>query len=158
MERTPLAVIVGDIRSAHNVGAIFRTADAFRLAEIALCGYSPDPNNSGVAKTALGAEHAVPWRRFATTSEAIDGLRASGYTILALEQTDASVELGSLSDPPSRVALVLGNEVEGVPADVLANCDGAVQIAQFGMKHSLNVSVAFGIAAWRLTSLLRNAG
>jgi 23S rRNA (guanosine2251-2'-O)-methyltransferase len=154
LPRRPLAVVVADVRSAHNVGSVFRTADAFRLAEVVLTGYTPDPTHQAVQKTALGAEGTVPWRRFADAEAALAALSAEGYTAVALEQTDRSHPLDALPPLPAPLALVLGSEVEGVPQAVLDRCALAVEIPQEGAKHSLNVSVAFGVAAWALTRAL----
>lgn len=158
LPRHPIAVVVGDVRSAHNVGAIFRTADAFRLAEVVLAGFSPDPTHRAVQKTALGAEHTVPWRRFEDTPAALAALSAEGYTPVALEQTNASHPLHALPPLPFPIALVLGGEVEGVPQVVLDQCAFALEIRQYGAKHSLNVSVAFGVASWALVQALAPGG
>lgn len=149
----PLRVLAEDIRSAHNVGAILRTADAVRAAHVYLAGFTPPGDHRLVHKSALGAQDTVPWSRHEDPLEAIALARAAGCLIVALEQTNraASLEAFTLDDFP--VCLVLGNEVDGVSDRVLAECDRAVELDQFGVKHSLNVSVAFGIAAYDLLRL-----
>lgn len=149
--RHRLWLVLDNIRSALNVGSLFRTADAFRLGGICLCGYTAGPDHRDVRKAALGAEDSVPYRTFSTTEECLNALKAEGYQCLALEQTDASHSLGDYLLPADPCALILGNEVEGVSPEALALCDAALEIPQSGMKHSLNVAVAGGIAIWQLT-------
>lgn len=149
--RHRLWLVLDNIRSALNVGSLFRSADAFRLGGICLCGYTAGPENRDVRKSALGAEDSVPYRTFASTEDCLRTLKAEGYHILALEQTDASQALSAYRLPPTPSALVLGNEVDGVAPEALALCDAAVEIPQAGIKHSLNVAVAGGIALWELT-------
>lgn len=150
-DKLPVVVIMDNVRSMHNVGSIFRTADAFLLQGIYLCGYTPQPPHRDIQKTALGATETVAWKYFSHTAEAIGELRDMGYTILAIEQVAKSVSLEQLPvKEGEKVAIVMGNEVEGVAGDVLLLCDHAVEIPQFGMKHSLNVSVAAGIVLWEL--------
>lgn len=148
-EKLPVIMVLDNIRSLHNVGSVFRTADAFRLAGICLCGITACPPAAEIHKTALGAEDAVSWKYHADTLEAVRELKAEGYTVLAVEQVEGSHMLDSLSiDPAGRYALVMGNEVKGVRQDVVDACDGCVEIPQFGTKHSLNVSVSAGIVMW----------
>lgn len=148
-EKLPVIMVLDNIRSLHNVGSVFRTADAFRLAGIRLCGITACPPTAEIHKTALGAEDAVSWKYHADTLEAVCELKAEGYTVLAVEQVEGSHMLDSLSiDPAGRYALVMGNEVKGVRQDVVDACDGCVEIPQFGTKHSLNVSVSAGIVMW----------
>lgn len=148
-EKLPVVMVLDNIRSLHNVGSVFRTADAFRLAGIRLCGITACPTAAEIHKTALGAEDAVSWKYHADTLEAVRELKAEGYTVLAVEQVEGSHMLDSLSiDPAGRYALVMGNEVKGVRQDVVDACDGCVEIPQFGTKHSLNVSVSAGIVMW----------
>lgn len=149
--RHRLWLVLDNIRSALNVGSLFRTADAFRLGGICLCGYTAGPENRDVRKSALGAEDSVPYRAFTSTEDCLRTLKAEGYHIVALEQTDASQALSAYPLPPTPCALVLGNEVDGVAPEALALCDTAVEIPQAGIKHSLNVAVAGGIALWELT-------
>ena len=155
LPRHPLAVVLDSIRSAYNVGSIFRTADAARVAHIYVTGYTPTPAHRSVAKTALGAEHTVPWSQHDDPLPLLDRLHADGHTIAALEQTDAPTTIGAVTPQQFPLALVLGNEVEGVQQAILDRCDIALEIPQYGAKHSLNVSVAFGIAAFGLVERWR---
>jgi tRNA G18 (ribose-2'-O)-methylase SpoU len=150
-EKTPIVVVLDNIRSMHNVGSVFRTADAFLVKAIYLCGYTPRPPHRDIHKTALGATETVEWKYFDTTVQAVEELRAAGYGVYAVEQTDRSVALqefaGGFSGP---LAVVFGNEVSGVGEEALALCDGGIEIPQWGMKHSLNISIAAGIVLWEL--------
>ena len=150
-EKNPVVVVLDNIRSMHNVGSVFRTADAFLIREIRLCGYTPRPPHRDIQKTALGATESVAWQYFPDPVAAVSSLRENGYTVLAIEQAENSQPLLGLSDRfHGSLAIVLGNEVEGVSNEVLAVCDGCVEIPQWGSKHSLNVSVAAGIVLWEL--------
>ncbi len=151
----PLVVVAHDIRSAHNVGAIFRTADSAGLAGVVLTGFTATPEHRGVAKTALGAQDAVRWRHVADVQEALADLRGRGYTVAALERTPQAVAPASVPASAFPLALVLGNEVHGVAPDLLAGADLVVGLPQYGVKASLNVSVAFGIAAYGLVARAR---
>jgi tRNA G18 (ribose-2'-O)-methylase SpoU len=144
--------VLEDIRSLYNVGSCFRTADAMLLEQLVLTGYTPAPPRVEISKTALGAEHAVPWRKVDDPAVAIDRLRADGCRIWALELTDASTPLTELTadDFTSTIALVVGNEIGGIRAATLELCDRAVSIPMHGVKHSLNVAVAFGIGVWEI--------
>ncbi len=155
LPRHPVAVVLDNIRSAYNVGSIFRTADAARLDHVYVTGYTPTPEHVRVAKTALGAEHTVPWTHAPDALALLGRLRADGWTLAALEQTDASAAIASVEPERFPLALVLGNEVEGVRQAVLERCDLALEIPQWGAKHSLNVAVAFGVAAFGLVGLVR---
>ena len=142
-------VVLDNIRSAHNVGSIFRTADAFRADRVVLCGISAVPPSPEIHKTALGAEFSVPWVRFEDTMEAVRSLREEGYTIVSVEQTVRSVKLDSfVPEPGKKYALIFGNEVDGVREDVVHDSDFSLEIPQFGTKHSLNVSVSAGVVLW----------
>ncbi len=155
-EKLPVVIVLDNVRSLHNVGSVFRTADAFRLAGLCLCGITACPPSAEIHKTALGAEDSVDWRYFADTLEAVGWLRAAGYTVLAVEQVEGSRMLDRLRlDAAGRYALVVGNEVKGVRQDVVDVADGAVEIPQFGTKHSLNVSVSAGIVMWEFFRQLR---
>jgi tRNA G18 (ribose-2'-O)-methylase SpoU len=150
-EKTPILVLLDNIRSMHNVGSVFRTADAFLIRGIYLCGYTPQPPHRDIHKTALGATETVAWQHFPDIADAIRKLKAEGYTVLAVEQTEGSMKLtglGRLFSGP--VAVIFGNEVSGVGDAALVLCDGSVEIPQWGMKHSLNVSIAAGIVLWEL--------
>ena len=150
-EKTPVIVVLDNIRSMHNVGSVFRTADAFLLKGVYICGYTPQPPHRDIHKTALGATETVDWQYFATTAEAVRSLKSAGYTVVAIEQTEGSVALQEFRMPESGLlAVVFGNEVSGVGEEALALCDGSVEIPQWGMKHSLNVSIAAGIVFWEL--------
>lgn len=152
----PVIVVADGVRSLYNVGSLFRTADAFGAAGLWLCGITATPPHREIHKTALGAEHSVPWRYFERAEEAVEALRAEGYTVLAVEQVEGSVSLDALrAEAGRRYALVVGNEVDGVSDAVLARCDGAVEIPQAGTKHSLNVAVAAGVVLWEVFRQLR---
>ena len=147
--KTPLIVVLDNVRSLHNVGSVLRTADAFRLQEVLLCGITACPPQPEIHKTALGAEDSVAWRHLDSTLEAVQQLRSDGYTVLAVEQAAGSVSLERLTlRSDGRYALVLGHEVRGVDQAVVDACDGCIEIPQFGTKHSLNVSVAAGLVIW----------
>ena len=152
----PLSVVMDNVRSMHNVGAVFRTSDAFLLESIYLCGITAVPPHPELHKTALGAEDTVNWIYFKETLDAVKKLKAKGYTVLAVEQCEGSTILDKLEvNPHEKYAVVLGNEVKGVQQDVVDMCDGCIEIPQFGTKHSLNVSVAAGIVLWEFVKKLR---
>lgn len=149
LPKFPVALVLDNIRSLHNVGSAFRTADAFLAAHIHLCGITGTPPHREIHKTALGATDSVAWTYWEHTTQAIEHLKANGFTIVALEQTDASIPLQNFSFQQGRpYAFVFGNEMFGVADEVIALCDAAIEIPQFGTKHSLNVSVTVGIALW----------
>lgn len=137
-----------DIRSLHNVGAVFRNADAFGIKELWLSGFTPTPPRPEITKTAIGAEEHVKWQKVENEVEQIHQLKKDGYKILALEQTNISIPIHDYKISEDPVCLILGNEVTGVEEQLLAEIDAAVEIPQFGMKHSLNVSVASGVALY----------
>lgn len=147
--RTPVYAVLDHLRSAHNVGSIFRTADGINAAGLAICGYSPVPPHRHLAKTALGAVESVPWTHHETAADAIASLKAHGVQILAMEKTRNSV---SLWDYPLQfpLAVVMGNEAEGLSQETLALCDATVHLPMHGLKNSLNVAVAFGAAAYEI--------
>ncbi|MEO5999139.1 MAG: RNA methyltransferase [Chitinophagaceae bacterium] len=152
-EKQPIIVILDNIRSMHNVGSVFRTADAFLLEAIYLCGYTPKPPHRDINKTALGATETVTWKYYSATTEAILLLKEDGYRVYAIEQAEKSVLLQNFTIAHSgKLAVVFGNEVEGVGLEALKLCDGCIEIPQLGMKHSLNISVAAGIILWELVS------
>ena len=146
-EKTPIILILDNIRSLSNVGAFFRTADAFRIEALYLCGITACPPHREIHKTALGADETVKWRRFETTAAACQALKAEGYKIYAVEQVEGSTLLQDFVFAPHS-AFIFGNEVEGVSEEALPYCDGAVELPQGGTKHSLNVAVCAGIVAW----------
>lgn len=158
LPRHPVDVVLDNIRSAYNVGSIFRTADAARIRHIYITGYTPTPEHRSVAKTALGAEHTVPWSHAPDALALLGRLRADGVTLAALEQTDTPTGIGAITPAQFPLAFVLGNEVSGVQQEILDRCDLALEIPQYGAKHSLNVSVAFGIAAFGIVERWRTAG
>ncbi len=150
-EKVPLIAVLDNVRSMHNVGSVFRTADAFLLSGIYLCGYTPVPPHREIHKTALGATDTVYWQYFANTAEAVEQLKAEGYEVWAVEQVEESIMLNDLEwDGDEKLAIVFGNEVNGVEEDVLKLCKGSIEIPQYGMKHSLNISVAAGIVFWEM--------
>lgn len=147
--KLPLTVVLDDVRSLHNIGAVFRTSDAFLVNRICLCGITATPPHPEMHKTALGAEYTVDWSYFKETEEAVNELHAMGYTVFAIEQCEGSTMLDKLAlEPGKKYAVVLGNEVKGVKQEVVDLCDGCIEIPQFGTKHSLNVSVTAGIILW----------
>jgi len=150
-EKNPVIVVLDNIRSMHNVGSVFRTADAFLLQGICLCGYTPQPPHRDIHKTALGATETVDWWYFDSAAGAVRSLKEAGYSVFAVEQTVGSVPLPEFAARHSGpLAVVFGNEVSGVGEEALALCDGSVEIPQWGMKHSLNISIAAGIVLWEL--------
>ncbi len=150
-EKVPVVVVLDNVRSMHNVGSVFRTADAFLVSGIWLCGYTPRPPHRDIQKTALGATETVDWHYAATTLEAVETLKKEGYTIYAVEQVEKSIPLHEFSFPTAgKLAVIFGNEVSGVEPEVVKQCDGFIEIPQFGMKHSLNISVAAGIVLWEI--------
>ena len=156
MEKMPVTVVLDNVRSAQNVGAFFRTADAFAAEHIALCGITAVPPSRDIHKTALGAELTVPWSHYATTGECLARLRAEGCEIYAVEQVEGAVMLDAFRARPGvKYALVFGNEVDGVGQEAVDMCDGAIEIPQSGTKHSINVSVAGGVVLWNFFSRLR---
>ena len=148
-EKVPLVVVLDDVRSMHNVGSVLRTADAFRLEGVWMCGITGTPPHAEIHKTALGAEDSVDWRYCTTALEAVKKLKEEGVEVLAMEQAEGSTMLQDFSrDPSRRYAIVLGNEVKGVHQEVIDQCDGCLEIPQNGTKHSMNVSVAAGIVIY----------
>lgn len=146
-EKMPVVVVLDNIRSLSNVGSVFRSADAFRVSEIFLCGITARPPHREIHKTALGADETVAWRYFHTTGEACTELQSMGYQIVAVEQVEGSVMLQHYHVSP-HTAFIMGNEVEGISQEALPFCSAAVEIPQEGTKHSLNVSVCSGIIMW----------
>lgn len=149
LPRHPFIGVLDRIRSAHNVGSMFRSADGARLQELVLCGYTPTPPHKHLAKTALRAVESVPWRHSESVEDAIEELKSHGVQVLGLEFTEASTALYEF-ELRFPVALVVGNEAEGLSPAVLARCDGVVHLPMHGLKSSLNVSVAFGVASYEV--------
>jgi len=149
--KADIYLIIDQIRSGLNIGSIFRTADAFRVKKIFICGFSPLPPNKEILKTALGATESVSWEHIEDAKNIVAALKAEGVKILALEQTQNSISLENFDFKTSYpIALILGNEVDGVQQELINLCDGCLEIPQFGSKHSLNVAVSAGIAIWHL--------
>lgn len=147
----PVIAVLENIRSAYNVGSVFRTADAFLIQAVYLVGYTAFPPHKEIRKTALGAEETVEWKHFRTMEEALKELRAQGYSVWAAEQTSESKLLQEFSEEINTgMAVVFGNEVSGVESSTLALCDGSLEIPQLGMKHSLNIATAAGVVLWEL--------
>lgn len=150
-----LTVVLDNVRSLNNIGAIFRTCDAFAVERVMLCGISATPPSAEIHKTALGAEESVEWRYFPTTEECIMALQNDGYTLCCLEQVKGSIELQDFKPQQGRrYALVLGHEVNGVEQSIVNQCDICLEIPQHGTKHSLNVSESGGIAIWHFSNYL----
>lgn len=159
MERMPLTVVLDNVRSAQNVGAFFRTGDAFAVERILLCGITATPPSREIHKTALGAELTVPWSHCDSTEACIGRLRAEGYRVYAVEQVEGARMLDAFTPEKGvRYALVFGNEVDGVGQQAVDCCDGAIEIPQIGTKHSINVSVSGGVVLWHFFRRLRPRG
>ena len=152
-EKLPIIIILDNIRSLSNVGAFFRSADAFRIGELVLCGITACPPHREIHKTALGADETVKWRYYESTEAACQALKSEGYRIFAVEQVEGSVPLQDFKFEPN-TAYILGNEVEGVSEEALPYCEGAIELPQAGTKHSINVSVCAGIVMWRVFEML----
>jgi tRNA G18 (ribose-2'-O)-methylase SpoU len=149
-EKLPVTIVLENIRSMHNVGSVFRTADCFLMEKIFLCGYTPQPPHRDIQKTALGATETVNWEYRKSAADCIGQLKDNGYRIVAVEQVFESIALQDFKKEPGKLALVFGNEVEGVSNESLALCNGALEIPQMGSKHSFNISVAAGIVLWKI--------
>lgn len=151
-------MILDNIRSAHNVGSVFRTSDSFGIDFVALCGICAVPPSAEIHKSALGAEEAVPWKHYDDTLSAVEDLRKQGYTIISVEQTERAVDITGLrAVAGQKTAYIFGNEVDGVRQDVVDASDHAVVIPQFGTKHSLNVSVCAGVVLWEACKFKNNS-
>ena len=150
-QKSPIVVVLENVRSMHNVGSVFRTSDAFRIEKICLCGYTPRPPHRDINKTALGATETVEWAGHEDGLSAVAQLKEQGYSVYAVEQVHNSISLESFNyKPGEKIAVVFGNEAEGVSEELIAACDGCIEIPQFGSKHSFNISVAAGIVLWEL--------
>ncbi|MBD1422286.1 RNA methyltransferase [Sphingobacterium chuzhouense] len=155
-EKIPIIVVLDNVRSMHNVGSTFRTADGFAIEKIVLCGITGTPPHREIEKTALGATQSVDWEHHPDTMTAIEQLKKEHYTLLAIEQATGSTVLQNFeTDPQKKYALIFGNEVHGVSDDVMQAVDGCIEIPQFGTKHSLNVSVTIGIVLWQFLQKLK---
>lgn len=149
-KKFPLVVILDNIRSMHNIGAVFRTGDAFRIEKLYLCGITATPPDKEITKTAIGATESVDWEYNKSTLEVVEKLKTEGYKIYALEQCDNAEQLNTFQPDQDKIAVIFGNEVKGVQQDVVDACEGAIEIPQYGTKHSLNISVSAGILIWDL--------
>ena len=148
--KTPITIILDNVRSAINVGSIFRTSDAFLIENIILCGITATPPDKEIRKAALGSTDSVKWEFCENTIDAVKRLKAEGYYIIGVEQADKSTMLNNISLSKTPIAIVMGNEVNGVAQEVIDACNTVIEIPQFGTKHSLNISVATGIVIWEL--------
>jgi 23S rRNA (guanosine2251-2'-O)-methyltransferase len=150
-DKVPIIAVLENVRSAYNVGSVFRTADAFLLDGIYICGYTAFPPHKEIKKTALGADETVAWKHFRNIDDAIGDLRKEGFKVYAVEQAVDSYKLQAISyEHDEKIAVIFGNEVTGVEQSTIEKCDGCIEIPQLGMKHSLNISVAAGIVLWEL--------
>lgn len=157
IEKTPITVVLDNIRSCNNIGSVFRTSDALLIEKVILCGITATPPNKDIHKTALDAEKSVPWEYFEETEAAILNLQEDGYRVFAVEQVENSISLPDFTPgKEEKLALVFGNEVKGVQQSVVNMCDGAIEIPQYGTKHSFNISVSAGIVLWDLVYKLRS--
>jgi 23S rRNA (guanosine2251-2'-O)-methyltransferase len=155
--KTPITVVLDNIRSCNNIGSVFRTSDALLIEKVILCGITATPPNKDIHKTALDAEKSVPWAYFEETEDAVQRLKESGYRVFAVEQVENSISLPDFKpQKDQKLALVFGNEVKGVQQSVVNICDGAIEIPQYGTKHSFNISVSAGIVLWDLVDKLRS--
>ncbi len=148
-EKSPIVIVLDNVRSLNNVGSAFRTSDAFAIEKLYLCGITGKPPHRDINKTALGAQDSVTWEHVPETLALVKKLQSEGYTVLAVEQADESTKLQDFeAEAGKKYALVYGNEVFGVEEEVVAQADGVLEIPQFGTKHSLNISVSMGITIW----------
>jgi len=155
-EKTPIVVVLDNIRSLNNIGSVFRTGDGLRIEEVVLCGITATPPNKDIHKTALGATESVNWRYFEDTMEAITDLRQKGYTIVSVEQAEKSISLEKFEvEANKKYALIFGHEVKGVNQQVVSCSDCCIEIPQFGTKHSFNISVSAGMVLWELFRKLK---
>ncbi|MBT3621624.1 MAG: RNA methyltransferase [Flavobacteriales bacterium] len=149
-KKTPITIVLDNVRSALNVGSVFRTSDAFLIENIILCGITAQPPNKDIRKAALGATDSVNWSFEKNTIDAVSKLKEDGYHIMGIEQADKSSKLNDFTLPNKPIAIIMGNEVKGVSQEVIDICDEVMEIPQFGTKHSLNISVTTGIVIWEL--------
>jgi 23S rRNA (guanosine2251-2'-O)-methyltransferase len=155
-EKVPVVIVLDDVRSAYNVGSIFRTADAFRVNSIYICGISARPPHKDITKTALGATESVEWKYFGEVQEAVLTLKNDDYKVFAIEQVDQSMDLKDFQPVPGiKIALIFGHEVFGVRDEVLKLVDACIEIPQFGTKHSFNVAISAGIVLWDIVNKIK---
>ena len=154
--KTPIVVVLDNIRSCNNIGSVFRTSDALLIECIYLCGFTATPPNKDIHKTALDAENSVEWKYFKDTADAVEELKANHYKVYAIEQVEGSILLPDYQpQPDEKLAIVFGNEVKGVQQKVVDLCNGAIEIPQYGTKHSFNISVSAGIVLWDIFNKLK---
>jgi 23S rRNA (guanosine2251-2'-O)-methyltransferase len=157
-DKLPVAVVLDNVRSMHNIGSVFRTADGFAVEQLCLCGITAQPPHRDIEKTALGATQSVNWVYYADVIQAVEQLRNDGYQIIAIEQAENSVMLNSFNPQPGqKYALIFGNEVNGVSDDVMKVIDACIEIPQFGTKHSFNIVVSAGIVLWDFFSKIQGS-
>ena len=149
-KKTPITIVLDNVRSALNVGSVFRTSDAFVIEKIILCGITACPPNKEIRKAALGSTESVEWEYVKDTIDAVQQLIKEGYHVVAIEQADKSTQLNEFELPKKPIAIIMGNEVNGVAQEVINECNTVIEIPQFGTKHSLNISVTTGIVIWEL--------
>lgn len=150
IDKTPIIIVLDNIRSLNNIGSVFRTADAFLIEAVYLCGITAQPPHRDIQKTALGATESVSWKYFKTTTDAIKELKKNNYKIASIEQAEEATMLNEFNPIKEKIAVVFGNEVKGVEQEVVNISDIVIEIPQFGTKHSLNISVSCGIVIWDL--------
>jgi len=153
-KKTPIVVVLDNVRSAHNVGAIFRTSDAFLIEKIFLCGITPFPPNNEIRKSALGSTNSVDWAYESDTNKVLNSLKNSGYRIVSVEQVENSTKISNFK-PKQPTALIFGHEVNGISQEIINSCDEFLEIDQFGTKHSLNISVCAGIVIYKASQSLK---
>ena len=155
-DKMPVVIVLDDVRSAYNVGSIFRTADAFRVSGIYICGISARPPHKDISKTALGATESVEWKYFRDASDAVRSLKEEDFKVYAIEQADESISLEQfMPEKVSKIAIIFGHEVFGVRDELFPVIDGCLEIPQFGTKHSFNVAISAGIVLWELSKKLK---
>jgi len=151
-QKLPLVIVLDEVRSMHNVGSVFRTADSFLIEAIYLCGYTPQPPHRDIQKTALGATESVIWKHVGSTLDAVEQLKNEDYVIISIEQVHGSISLADYAfDKTKKYALIFGNEVNGVQQKVISLSDASIEIPQLGSKHSLNIAVSVGVVIWEFT-------
>jgi 23S rRNA (guanosine2251-2'-O)-methyltransferase len=153
-DKTPLIIVLDNVRSLNNIGSVFRTADCFRIEKIYLCGITAQPPHREIQKTAIGASETVGWEYHSSTLDVVNKLKTNGWSCQAIEQTEGAKMLNEFS-PENKVAIVMGNEVNGVQQEVIDCCNAAIEVPQFGTKHSLNIAVCTGIVVWDIFNKLK---
>ena len=155
-EKIPVSIVLDNVRSQNNIGSVFRTADAFLIERILLCGITSTPPHRDIQKTALGATESVEWKYYKETKEAVAWLKKNGYAIVAVEQVDGAYELQDFpATPGKKYALIFGHEITGVSQDIVNMCDFCIEIPQFGTKHSFNIAVSAGIVLWEVARKIK---